>query len=513
MIENDILATRAGFANDATDDAGKAGNASATATTERKQCCNSFRFGGNVESQGYALMTVARGGIVMSNIFLSTAFIRLASDSAGCDSESEEECDAKVYGFRPSSLITMIAVVSGVLSAFLLPFIGAVVDYTPYRRAVGIGSALFITAVQGIQIWLTDDTWFPMAILQAINGFMYMVQVLAIYAYLPDIGREVGPETMTWFSALFTMCQFGAQAAYLIVNIAFAIGLKLGDVNAAQVSQGICVLWLFLTFIPGWWKKMPTVPALHPRPAGKSLVLLGFSQVWKTSIGINKHYRSGLRWFFLAVVFAESGANAFTVVSVTFMVEVLKMTGAQVGIIFLVTLISTIPGSKAGQFLSKKTNPITSWKINLVTFSAVTVAGSFVLTGPERQNLIYPFGAAWGFLLGWFYPLENVVFTLSVPKGQETELSGFYTYCRSILTWLPPLVFTVMNESGLHMKWGLLSLIIFLIVGLFFLFLMAPWEDVLEDAKVNRMSHVGNSIEFVSSKNDNVEEGIASSNP
>jgi len=177
MIENDILATRAGFANDATDDAGKAGNASATATTERKQCCNSFRFGGNVESQGYALMTVARGGIVMSNIFLSTAFIRLASDSAGCDSESEEECDAKVYGFRPSSLITMIAVVSGVLSAFLLPFIGAVVDYTPYRRAVGIGSALFITAVQGIQIWLTDDTWFPMAILQAINGFMYMVQV------------------------------------------------------------------------------------------------------------------------------------------------------------------------------------------------------------------------------------------------------------------------------------------------------------------------------------------------
>ena len=101
----------------------------------------------------------------------------------------------------------MIAVVSGVLSAFLLPIIGAVVDYTPHRRLVGIGSALFITVVQGIQIWLTDSTWFPMAILQAINGFMYMVQVLAVYAYLPDIGREVGPGKMTSFSALFTMCQ------------------------------------------------------------------------------------------------------------------------------------------------------------------------------------------------------------------------------------------------------------------------------------------------------------------
>ena len=160
------------------------------------------------------------------------------------------------------------------------------------------------------------------------------------------------------------------------------------------------------------------------------------------------------------------------------------------GIVFLVTLISTIPGSKLGQLIAQKTNPITSWKINLIVFSAVTVAGSFILTGPKRQTICYAFGAAWGVLLGWFYPLENVIFTMSVPRGQEAELSGFYTYCRSILTWLPPLVFTVMNESGLHMKRGMLSLVIFLVIGLVLLQLMAPWEDVLEAAKVNRMKEV-----------------------
>ncbi|KAL7542812.1 hypothetical protein ACHAXR_012126 [Thalassiosira sp. AJA248-18] len=476
----------------------------------KKKCCNGLRFGGNREAQGYSLMTVARGGIIMSNIFLSAALIRLASESAGCifndDGSDEEtpECNEEVFGFRPSSLITMIAVVSGVLSAFLLPIIGAVVDYTPHRRLVGILSALFITVVQGIQIWLNDTTWFPMAILQALNGFMYMVQVLAVYAYLPDIGREVGARKMTWFSALFTMCQFGAQSTFLVVNIALSIALGTGDVVTAQISQGICVLWLIVTFVPGW-KKMPSVPALHERTSG-SLVRLGFSKNWQTMVGINTHYGSGLRWYFLAVVFAEAGANAFTVVAVTFMVEVLSMTGTEVGIVFLVTLVSTIPGSKLGEIISKKTTPITSWKINLVTFMAITAVGSFVLTGPDRKSICYVFGVLWGSMLGWFYPLENVIFAMSIPKGQESELSGFYTYCRSILTWLPPLIFTVMNESGIDMKWGLLSLVIFLFIGLIFLQLMLPWDEFVAEAKKQNMMMFQPETVDGADKSDDFEE-------
>lgn len=478
---------------------------------EQKKCCNALRFKGVPEAQGYALLTFARGGIIMSNIFLSTALITLASDAAGCTKDEGEgdeatgegedtaaaaedgvnTCDETIYGFKPSSLITNIALVSGLISAFLLPVIGAIVDYTPHRRFVGVFSATFITIVQGVQIWLNETTWFPMAILQAVNGFMYMVQVMAVYAYLPDLGRFVGPKKMAWFSALFTMCQFGAQSAYLVLNVALSLGLGwVGqDVKIAQLSQAICVVWLLVTFVPGW-RKLPKVPALRPRPEGKWLVSIGFSQVWHTVIGINKHYGSGLRWYFLAVAFAEAGANAFTVVSVTFMVEVLGMNGTEVAIIFLITLLASIPGSKLGQFIAKRTNPITSWKINLIVFSVITIAGAFVLTSPEVKYVCFAFGVLWGIMLGWFYPLENLVFTLSVPKGQESELSGFYTYCRSIITWLPPLIFTVMNESGLHMKWGLISLVIFLVVGLVFLQIMAPWEDVLEAAKTNKMTRV-----------------------
>lgn len=48
--------------------------------------------------------------------------------------------------------------------------------------------------------------------------------------------------------------------------------------------------------------------------------------------------------------------------------------------------------------------------------------------------------------------------------------------------WLPPLVFTVMVESGVDQTWGLMSLIIFFAIAIGFLSLVAPWPQVLEES-------------------------------
>ena len=152
-------------------------------------------------AQGYSHLAMGRGALVMSNIFLSTAFIYLASEEAGCLTPSGDEvldsCDEEVYGFKPSSFVTNIAVISGVLSALFMPFFGAMVDSTKHRKTVGVISALLMMMVQAAQIGIVSQTWFAFAILQAVAGFMYQVQVLAVYAYLPDMARVVGQERMT----------------------------------------------------------------------------------------------------------------------------------------------------------------------------------------------------------------------------------------------------------------------------------------------------------------------------
>ena len=175
-----------------------------------KRCCGGCSFDGFGMAKGYNWLGTGRGPLVMSNIFLSTALIYLASETVGCTEEVlnednnttswkvVEDCDEKVYGaFKPAALITNIAVISGVLSALFMPVIGAIVDYTPHRWTVGTISALLIILVQAIQIGTGSQTWFAMSILQALTGFFYQVQVLATYAYLPDISSAVGQKRMT----------------------------------------------------------------------------------------------------------------------------------------------------------------------------------------------------------------------------------------------------------------------------------------------------------------------------
>jgi Na+/melibiose symporter-like transporter len=69
-----------------------------------------------------------------------------------------------------------------------------------------------------------------------------------------------------------------------------------------------------------------------------------------------------------------------------------------------------------------------------------------------------------------------------LPKGQEAELTGFFVYCTQVLSFLPPLVFTLMIENGVNQKWGLMSLILFFVVAIGFLCLMSSWEDVLKES-------------------------------
>jgi len=94
--------------------------------SETKKCCSCLKFSNLKEAKGFALLGVTRGTIIMTNIFLSTSLLYLARIAAGCDIE-DVNCSNTVYGFRPSSLITNIAVVSGILAALLMPFTGAII--------------------------------------------------------------------------------------------------------------------------------------------------------------------------------------------------------------------------------------------------------------------------------------------------------------------------------------------------------------------------------------------------
>ncbi|CAB9520832.1 expressed unknown protein [Seminavis robusta] len=444
-------------------------------------------------AKGISLLGTARGPIVMSNIFLSTALIYLASEQVGClettpegETQVVEDCEERVYGvFSPAALITNIAVISGLLAACLMPIAGAIVDYTAHRWTTGVVSALLITIIQIIQIATNSSNWFPMAILQAVAGCFYQIQVLATWAYLPDIARQVNNETtMTRFTSNFTMVQFTAQAAFLFLVVAISTTLNLTDVNTGRLSQAMNSLGIVVSFKWGW-TLLPIVPARQSLLPQKNLLWQGFLQNWNTAQKINREYRNSLRWFLLGILFAEPAANAFTVVAVVFLNEQLGMGGNDIGIFFGVVLVAMVPGGLIFHGLTLRTDPNTALRVSMLLMFLLVVVGALVLTPDNVFPIAYIWGLAVGLILGCFYPCQQLFYSFVVPRGQEAEFTGFYVYCTQLLVWLPPLVFSTMVEAHVDQRIGLIVVGSFFLISIAIFSMAPPFDELLLEVHSN----------------------------
>jgi MFS-type transporter involved in bile tolerance (Atg22 family) len=459
-----------------------------TTPNEKTGCCGRNVCDGNVDAIGFGWLSAGRGMLVMSNFYMGSSLLWLASDAAGCfddegNSITEGACENKVYGFTPSSLVSNIAVIAGLLAAFLMPICGAIVDYTDYRRATGIAVIVVMVAIQGVQIYTVESTWFAMAMLQAVAGFFYELQMVVTYAYMIEIAVAFGERKMIEYTANMTSLQFACQSLFLVIMVAISFMLDpfRKTVVTAQISQSLNTIVSIILFGIAWIKYLTPRKAVNELPEGRSVLTEGFRQNWKTAKTINQNFKKGLRWFFYTLVFAEAAAQAVTTVSIIYLNDILKLDSTQVGIFFLVTLLSIIPGTKLALWVTRKSNPHTSWKLSMLFVYVVIAIGVLVLEYVP-QNYCYIWGAFVGIALGWFYPTENLFFSMCVPTGQEAELSGFYVYCTQILSWLPPLVFTLCIESGVQQKYAAIVVDCFFLVAFGLLCFTASWEEIVAEA-------------------------------
>uniref|UniRef100_A0A7S1UYJ8 Major facilitator superfamily (MFS) profile domain-containing protein n=1 Tax=Grammatophora oceanica TaxID=210454 RepID=A0A7S1UYJ8_9STRA len=454
-------------------------------TNERNRfnCCGWCRFNGVKMAQGYVFNNTARGPIVMSNVFLTASLVYLASEEAGCVDENDEileDCDGKVFGWSPGPLIANIAVISGVLSAFFMPLFGAIMDYTQHRWSVGVAAAVLITLIQAVQSYTVSSTWFPMAILQAVAGLLYQIEVMSVYAYLPDISRVVGEAVVTKFHSTFTMVQFASQLIFAIVMTAIGFALSLDGVTSAQMAQGLNAVCITFSFVMSW-RLLPRVPPSRELPEGRPLWIAGFIQVGQTAARIHRDFGQSLRWFFLALIFAEAAVNSFTTVSVIYLSEHVGLSAQEIGIFFLTTLVATLPGSVLGGFVTSRIQPKNSYRLCMLILVFVTIGGALILkSGAKAAAFIW--GLCIGVMLGWYYPTENLFFSLCLPKGQDAEFAGFFVYCTQILGWLPPLVFALMVEADVDQKYGVMAITIFAVIAVGLISFLPSWDKVLKDA-------------------------------
>ena len=119
---------------------------------------------------------------------------------------------------------------------------GAITDFTPHRKAVGVISAIILVVLQAIFIFTFESTWLIIAFMKAITDFVYHAQELATFSYLPEMASIVNDSTMAHFSSIFSMLQFSSVLIFLVLIIAISLTFQLDDIAVNHVSQSICTV-------------------------------------------------------------------------------------------------------------------------------------------------------------------------------------------------------------------------------------------------------------------------------
>ena len=289
-----------------------------------------FSFGPDapIEATGAAVDIFARATIGMSAMFLGPALLELASLAAGCpDSEtSDEDCDLTIHGFHPSSLLTMIAVVSSIIVSVTLPVFGSIVDHTRFRRHVGAYTAAGLTIIKAIEISIGPKTWVLIAGLQVLVAFLFQFHLTATYAYVSELSTDSTLQSK--YNSSFYVIMYTATLMFLLSVTGISFYLKTDEIGTARISQSLTTTVCVTVFLVAWSFLFRDRPASSKIPEGMNIVTCGFHKV-STTLRIISAENKALKWLMLAVAFSEAGSAALITVSTTYMKSFLKMSSSE----------------------------------------------------------------------------------------------------------------------------------------------------------------------------------------
>jgi UMF1 family MFS transporter len=245
---------------------------------------------------------------------------------------------------------------------------------------------------------------------------------------------------------------------------------------AVLITTVTCVPLLTLC----WKYLFRDCPPLSHVPPGQSLWTTGFYKLAETFAMIFRDLPA-VGVFLRGMAFSEAADTALATIATTYMSEFLQMTSLEIGGAILMVLLAGIPGTWLGHQCCLRYNPVISAQACLILYIVVTAAASIVLTLP-RKNWVYLFAPLWGICQGWLHPQHTTIFVTITPHDdkQVVELMGVFLFACQILSFLPPLVFTLLNEAGYSMRLGMASLILYFVLGLVGLIQMGDYTQAME---------------------------------
>ncbi|HEX8564717.1 MAG TPA: MFS transporter [Pyrinomonadaceae bacterium] len=354
---------------------------------------------------------------------------------------------------------------------FLLPFLGAIADYTRLKKtfmmffcAVGVlaGSALFFI----------EGNLYLLGSLLIIVSNLAMGGTLVFYnAFLGDICTDDQRDKVS--SRGFAVGYLGG-GLMLLFNL-----LLLNNAGNLGISQGFAVRLSFL-IAALWWGGFALIAFALLKQRGASrqtaekenYIFLAFRELAVTFKDLYK-LRQTARFLIAYLLYNDGIQTVINVSSLFLAQELFESRGVPADnvfllMIFLLAQFMAMVGSFAFEFLARKIGAKHSILVSLVIWAAIVIYAYAVLNTTAEAWIM---GAAIGFVLGGSQALSRSLFSRMIPEGRESAFFSIYEISERGTSWIGPLVFGAVAAATNSYRHAILALIAFFIVGMILLFL------------------------------------------
>jgi MFS transporter, UMF1 family len=383
-------------------------------------------------------------------------YIKEIAEEAAVDNR----IDVLFFSIAPGSLPPFIITFSTIISAIVLPLLGAVADRTSRKKDLLAGFAWAGAAFAALLFFVTGDNWQLGAVAFLIANLCFGAAAVFNDALLPIISTENERDRVSSRGWAMGYAGGGLLLALNFVLITFHDSFGLTEGMAARISMlSAAVWWAGFTFIP--FRGIQNHPPRAVEDVEGGLFASSFGQLWKTLKDM-RNYPVTLT-FLVAYLFFNDGIQ--TVISQASLYGTDEL-GFELGTVLATYLLVQFVAVGGALAFGRAAGRYGAKRVILTGLGIWMAIVTIALVLPDEQ--LVPFlllGVAIGIVLGGTQALSRSYFSLLIPRGKEAEYFSFYHAMERGTSWLGTLVFGLVYQFTDSYRPAIFALVFFFLIG------------------------------------------------
>jgi MFS transporter, UMF1 family len=361
----------------------------------------------------------------------------------------------------PGSLAFYTVTFSTLLSALLLPVVGALVDRSGRRRTLLARFAWAGALAAGAMVAVSGSSW-QLGVLLLVLANLALGCSLVVYdAILVDIATPDERDAVSSKGWALGYLGGGLLLAINLVMVSAPGPLGLTTETAVRLSLLSAGLWWGLfTLIP--YRGLRDRPAVDVEPiGGGGLVRAAFGQLG----GTLRHLRGypQTMTFLLAYLFYNDGIQTVISAASIFGQEQLGLSSSQ---LIETILVVQFVGFAGALLFGRVAARIGAWRTvlaSLVLWCGVVSLGYVLPAG--RFLPFLGLAVLIGLVLGGSQALSRSMYSQLVPRGREAEYFSLYQAAERGTSWFGTLLFGLVFQISGSYRNAIVALVVFFVAG------------------------------------------------